>query len=224
MTEDRHPAVADDADAETTIDVDPDWIAQLRAETLGEPTPPDSDGGSTVTFDGEITVDASPALLDAIQASLPAARVPAEPHDDRLPAAPTWQPEQPPQIPDDDPAIRLPAAPTWQPEQPPQIPDDQRWSPTSRLNTRPPATSAVTIATAARARRSRLRVALIAVGVGTLVVLTIWGVVGRGGGALDPPPTGDTVVGDGAGTETDGTVAVDAESGTGDDETEATSG
>lgn len=193
-----------EGDIEATIDVDPDWIAELRASALAGET-----GPTEMSTDVESTVDASDELLGAVrdatgrQAHTTSERAAPElgtlPPPPTAPLAPPPRTEAPPMPPTPAPLPSSDDLPA-----PVAEPAERRWTPAQRLPARSQYSGADTPEPEAPTRASSARSVLIAVIVTAAVLSGAWALFGRGDPSPPPAPQPDELDGTDEPVEDDG--------------------
>lgn len=201
-----------DHDDEVTTDVDPDWIAAIRAEVAAgsDPLPdPTARSGSGLAdddgvdwreqepnWDDEATIGVSSGILDRIRSEIAASTsdAPPRPTTAPAPASPTSAPAPPERVAQPS-ALADPPPPTTptltpSPEHDAVVSTTVRWEPRQRLTASAPIKdeSAVTDPTHhVGMDRTKTAIALIAA---ATVILVVWLFVRDSGS--DAPPPGST--------------------------------
>ena len=194
MTDDRS-IEPDTADDEITTDVDPEWIASIRAGTTAEPGP--GDGTDAVgeaddwaraepAWDPEATIGASSGLIERIRREIGSPAAAAAP---AVPAAPVG-PVAPPRPP--TPAVPAPTVPSPTVQAAPtgeraDVSTTVRWEPRQRLTTAAPVAETAVIAPTTHSGLDHTKLAIAIVAAVTLIVIA-WLVMGSRGGGTESPP------------------------------------
>lgn len=189
MTDDRSIEPDDD---EITTDVDPEWIASIRAGKA-EPAEPGPGGGADAiggsddwalaepAWDPEATIGASSGLIERIRREIGS---PAGPAASVVPAAPSGSVTAPrPPTPEAPPPTRQ-AAPTGARA---DVSTTVRWEPRQRLTTAAPVAETAVIAPTTHSGLDHTKLAIAIVAAVTLIVIA-WLVVGSRGGGTESPP------------------------------------
>lgn len=206
-----------DHDDEVTTDVDPDWIAAIRAEVAARSDPQERQTGPADSgvsdadadddwreqepnWDDEATIGVSSGILDRIRTEIAATRTDAPPP--RPPAAPAHvtSPGATPDLIAEPSVLPDPPPPTTPTTTPPLTPSPEhdavvsttvRWEPRQRLTASAPLKDESAVIDPTQhvgMDRTKIAIALIAA---ATVILVVWLFV-RDGGGSDAPPTGST--------------------------------
>lgn len=204
-----------DHDDEVTTDVDPDWIAAIRAEvaTGSDPRQPQQQTGSTGSsavvadddndwreqepnWDDEATIGVSSGILDRIRTEIAATRTDSPPP--RPPAAPAHvgsvgaTPDltaEPSVLPEPTSPTTPPLSPS--PEHDAVVSTTVRWEPRQRLTAAAPLKDeSAVIDPTQHVGMDRTKIAIALIAAATLI-LVVWLFV-RDGGGSDAPPAGST--------------------------------